>query len=84
MHDDFFYGGDPTLWQEDIELDGNFASDSDDMRPNDEPLYQNQEQDPEVQRIQYEYDQYLDNLIDLSYLLTIQKYHLNVIVNLVL
>lgn len=62
--DDDFYGWDPTLWQHDPAHDetDSAASNDDDLTPNSDPFFANQEEDPEVQQIQFEYDQYIDNL----------------------
>ena len=61
--DDYIFGADPTLWQDDNLDNENYSVDSnDDLIPNRDPLYPNQEDDPEVQRIQFEYDQYIDGL----------------------
>ena len=55
--DEYFYGGDPSLWDVSDEPD-----DDEDLVPYDEPLYQNQEEDPEVQRIKFEFDQHIDEI----------------------
>ena len=61
--DDHIYGGDPTLWNcDDTQSETESSNSNDALLPNTDPFYANQEDDPEVQRIQYEFDQYIDGL----------------------
>ena len=65
LSDDYFYGGDPSLWGgecTEIDSDTESAKSNDDLLPNCDPFYANQEDDPQVQQIQYEFDQYIDGL----------------------
>ena len=59
-NDDDIYGGDPTLWNDYI--DATDTADSDELLMDDSPFYANQEEDPRVQQIQYDFDQYIDGL----------------------
>ena len=55
--DDYYYGCDYTLV--DIPPSDSVDQDSDELVPNTDPLYQNQMQDPQVQKIS---DDFYDNL----------------------
>ena len=63
--DEYFYGGDPTLWHGDCysnDSDTQSANSNDNLLPNTDPFYANQEEDPTVQQIQFEFDQYIEGL----------------------
>ena len=61
--DDFVYGGDPNLWNDDYrDSDTESSNSNDNLLPNTDPFYANQEEDLSVQQIQYEFDQYIDGL----------------------
>ena len=49
-NDDYYFGADPTLW--------NNSNSDDDLKPNTSPLYQNQMGDPNVQAA---YDDWINN-----------------------
>ena len=59
--DDKYYGGDPTLWQGD-DYDTQSCASNEDIHENTDPFYANQEEDPEVQRIQFEFNQYIEGV----------------------
>ena len=68
--DDYFYGGDPTLWQaNNSPLDSDATLSDDGLIPNTDPLYPNQEEDSKVQRIQFEYDQYIEGFFQVVVLI---------------
>ena len=59
--DDYFYGGDPTLWDgHSVETESSHSDEE--LIPDTAPFYANQMEDPEVQQMEYEFQQYIDGL----------------------